>query len=243
MSAEKCRTAGLRFTRKTVTEAFQMHGEKYSEQRDWNVDYHVELLTRAKKGWAQEQCNDDFRHVYLELRNHWQVFRPMKHPPSAERVWGLLGHINRECQAIKLSSMKEVPSHEMQEALTTTGKLKATAEGPSLMAASKFLHFWNPRLFVIVDRKVMSEYVLQHAWIKNSITALCGRLFEPDFDHYVDFLRWCSAVIREFPFILEAYRAYIERNVRNRHSRAVAHECEAAAIEWFLLGAVELPPG
>ena len=74
MSAAGLRT-GLRFSKRTVIEAFRMHGEKYSEQRAWNVEYHAELLARAKKGWAQEQCNDDFRHVYFELRNHWQVFQ------------------------------------------------------------------------------------------------------------------------------------------------------------------------
>lgn len=242
MGAEKCRT-GLRFSRKIVTEAFRMHGEKYSEEREWKVDYHVELLARAKKGWAQEQGNDDFRHVYFELRNHWQVFRPMKRPPSPEKVWGLMSRLNAECQTISLSALKDAHGQVLEEVLSAGGRLKTTEYGPSLMATSKFLHFWNPRVFVIVDRKVMSEYVLQHAWIKNSITTFCGRSFEPDYDHYVDFLTWCSALLRESPLILNAFRAYLRRNVRDRHLYAATQDCEAVVIEWFLLGVVELPPG
>jgi hypothetical protein len=167
----------------------------------------------------------------------------MKRPPSAERVWELLSRINSKCQTLKLSELTHVHSRKVKSALAVGGKLKATAEGPSLMAASKFLHFWNPHLFVIVDREVMSDYVLQHSWIKNSIATLCGRSFEPDFDHYLDFLSWCAALTREFPFILDAFKTYLRRRARNRHHRAIAQDCEAAAIEWFLLGVVELPPG
>lgn len=37
------------------------------------------------------------------------------------------------------------------------------------MAATKLLHAWNPRLFVIVDDRVMENFVLRHSWIREEI--------------------------------------------------------------------------
>ncbi len=236
-------SAHLHFTDRTVTAAFRARHEKYGEERAWNVEDHLRMFNLAKKAWAQEDIGPEFRELYSTLKNSWQIFRPMKRPPSAAKVWRLLSQVQRGCQELTLSKLDDARRRDVERALAIAGKLKTTVDGPSLMAASKFLHFWNPRLFVIVDREVMSEYVLQHTWIMNGIGACSGRQFEPDFKHYVDLLMWCGALLRESPFVLDAFRKYVGEHVADPSLRAVAADCEAAAAEWFLLGVVELPPG
>jgi hypothetical protein len=233
----------LRFSHRTVTAAFRARHEKYGGERAWDVEGHLRLFDLAKKAWAREDVGPEFRELYSTLKNSWQIFRPMKRPPSTAKVWRLLNQVQRGGQELSLSKLEDSNRPEVERAVAIAGRLKRTANGRSLMAASKFLHFWNPRLFIIVDREVMSKYVLQHTWIKNAIGACCGRPFEPDFEHYLDLLMWGAAVLRESPFVLDAFRRYVAEHVSDPSLRAVAADCEAAAVEWFLLGVVELPPG
>jgi hypothetical protein len=37
------------------------------------------------------------------------------------------------------------------------------------MAISKFLHFWNPRLFIIVDGAEMEQFVFGHRWLRDEL--------------------------------------------------------------------------
>ncbi|MGI5837319.1 MAG: hypothetical protein ACOX87_12650 [Chloroflexota bacterium] len=56
--------------------------------------------------------------------------------------------------------MQDVPL--LRQALGVAGNIKRHNDGrPSMVAVSKFLHFWNPRLFVIVDNAEMAQKVIK----------------------------------------------------------------------------------
>jgi hypothetical protein len=118
---------------------------------------------------------------------------------------------------------------------------------------SKFLHFWNPRLFIIVDFGVIWGFVLRHSWLWNEVKTvrskvearLPGRRPDPsdkvcDALTYLSILLWAAELVGDNPQITSNFADYVGRHAAG-HGLPLA-EYEGAAVEWFLLGLVELPP-
>lgn len=198
----------------------------------------------------------DFKELYEDLRKYWQVFRSSKSytPPGSRKVFNLLDKLNARFLTMKLSGLKESDMESLWEVLAKACEIKRNTYCPSMMAVSKFLHFWNPRLFVIVDRARMWEYAFKHQWIWEDIEGTYNELEKAlpdkvlqaqefngcDFRYYPAILLWCSRIIRDNPNICSIFYKYLCDKYHNP-PKYLKHY-EAAAVEWLLCGLVELPP-
>jgi len=86
--------------------------------------------------------------------------------------FGLLAEVSSrfpDLRQLRLSELSKAHLPQVIQVLTEVSKVKQNKSGPSVVAVTKFLHFWNPRLFVIVDSSIVAQYVLRHRWIEKEI--------------------------------------------------------------------------
>jgi hypothetical protein len=123
----------------------------------------------------------------------------------------------------------------------------------SLLAATKALHFWNPRLFVIVDSMVMESYVLAHTWIRDEMLPFEEKVRNlqtpapknlPREARYLALLLWAGETIRSNPGLMQEFERQICKRAHSEHVELPDGYAayEAAAFEWLLEGLVELRP-
>ena len=88
-----------------------------------------------------------FEWLYDQLRSRWQVFRSRNwDAPSAAGVKKVLDAVPSALRGRRLTELVEDDPNflvQVWNALTTAASLKTNSDGPSLVAVSKFLHFWN----------------------------------------------------------------------------------------------------
>ena len=205
-----------------------------------------EMYVAAEQSFAQGQGVDRFREVYDALKS-WKIGRRgvVKDP---RWVWNRLAGINPELSRRRLSRVRRSDWGLIIDAVDSMKDVK-TGQKPSLMAISKFLHFFNPRLFVICDREVVDEFVFGHQWLRRLRDAVGSRTFEesgidvPEWmKDYLSLLALASETLRENPGIMRAFADWVKDIPGTEtHPRDVT-SFEATAIERFLIGLAELPP-
>jgi len=156
----------MRLTETSIREAFEQHAERYgSGRRAWDIGYHVDCWETAAEAFGGNSL-PAFERLYRELKGRWQAFRGGEQRAwSASRTWAELRDLPQRLNDMLLSQLRLADGAECWEVLQRISEIKRNRDGPSVVAMSKFLHFWNPRLFVIVDRGVMWKYVLAHRWV------------------------------------------------------------------------------
>ena len=99
----------------------------------------------------------------------------------------------------------------------------------------------------------MWESVLDRWWLWNSCEPCItmGQKLAPaatkassrgcDLVDYPGVLLWCRNILRRNPSIVSIYRTHLVETLKNTSNFAL--EYDALAVEWFLLGLVEIPPG
>lgn len=237
--------------------AFERHAKHYGAERLWMIPYHVECWTKARE--AFDNGNEDaFDWLYSELKNKWQVFRSRNfNAPPSERIRQILDSIPADLRHRCLRDHAEPTPNLLNElwyALETAGEIKRNIDGPSLVAVTKFLHFWNPRLFVIADREVVWEWVFGHRWLWEQVEEVRDELesiispemkehqfFKTDLMDYVAVLVWGGRVLRDNPRVCRDFSNYVTLYTKGPVDLNL-QEYEGAALEWLLLGLVEMPP-
>ena len=239
-----------------VDAAFERHHDRYaSGKRAWGIPYHIRCWRTARQAFA-ELSLDEFKSLYEELRRRWQVFRGKgaSHWSAAES-FAALRTADETFRARRLSELTDDHALGLASTLDRLSGLKKTKSGASVVALSKFLHFMNPRLFVIVDRGVMWNWVLTHSWLSQQVGAvreracriISGGAGRPSGGgcsprDYVAVLLWAGELVRRNPAIVAAFARYVRRYAAGEQLPTDLDEYEAAAVEWFLEGLVELPP-
>jgi hypothetical protein len=227
-----------KFTESVIEESFKARDKAYS---GWDPDMYVSVWKMAFS--AFDEANPDrnaFNALYDTLKGHWQVFRNLRDGKAldADAVYELLSRLPHRARRLRLSEITADHDGLLREVTDKAKSIKTGKNGASLVAMSKFLHFWNPRLFLIVDRWAMADGVLRRLWIRRSLPGD----FDADASHYFDLLRWASGILRDNPAILMGFHRHIERVLDVKALPPDWDTYEATAIEWFLEGVVELPP-
>jgi len=242
----------------TIEAAFDRHFQVYASEKDWIIPYHVQQWQLAERAFTK-RSSKDFHRLYEELRRRWQVFRggASRHW-SPQRIFRTLMRIDARVKAARLSALdpNDVETITLLwRTMSAVASIKRTANGGSLVAASKFLHFMNPRLFVIVDREMMWNWVFNHRWLWDPVDRLRKQLSRSapppvkkaldtnsDYWSYLPILLWTSQLMKKNPAITTAFVKYVSRHASSAHHLPDLQQYDAAAVEWFLLGLVELPP-
>lgn len=246
----------MRLSEATIRAAFERHATRYGSERRWSTSYHVECWARAHRAFVGGSVSD-FEWLYSELRSKWQVFRSRNwNPPSSARVLTVMKALPLNLQRCRLTDIADPSPSDFAEiwsAVLRAANLKTNQDGPSLVALSKFLHFWNPCLFVIADREVIRNWVFGHDWLRTqvkSVKAEFGTMKQPwalgmaaneGISDYVALLVWAGRVLRSNPTVVQRFAEYVGCHCDVPEQVPVV-KYEAAAIEWLLLGLVELPP-
>lgn len=240
----------------TIDAAFDSFVEHYAKRKEraWEIASHLKMYRLREKAFSGAGDFGSFRDIYEELRRYWQALRPCPTGTwSAEKTFDVLRSLGQECRSKALSTLtaEDWPAvwrciHEMRD-------LKPCKSGPSVVAISKFLHFWNPRLFMIVDVAMVEDRVLGHRWLRDQLPEMplgqCEALF-PGADqernaslvHYLRVLMWAGNLVKTNPHIREGFASTVKKLIGGDESLEDIEKLEAPAVEWFLLGLVELPP-
>jgi hypothetical protein len=244
----------MRIAERTIDLAFEAHERVHFK---WPISEIIRYWGYGQDAFAQPPDPAAFRKLYEGLKG-WQVFRPLKAPPTSAEVYSILANAVSRFPGVKQLKLSELTPGNLGQVgivLDAVRYLKVNDDGPSLMAVSKFLHFLNPRLFVIVDRQFVGGFALQHEWVCHEVEAAeartlahglpldCpGSCLVSDELRYLDILLWAGGVMRDNPYITEAFADYANRRAPTELAPPDVRQYEAAAFEWLILGLVHLPP-
>ena len=233
----------------TIMAAFNQHNQRYAsaEGSAWGIKDHVKCWQVAHQAFDRD-LPAKFKELYNHLRGEWQVFRGAKTHWSAQETFDGLKALPRAWRGKRLSALTHADAKRCQELLEGVADIKRLKDGVSVVAISKFLHFWNPRLFVIVDRGVMWHWVFRQNWLWQQVVASAPSWLKPkrgdncDLPCYLAILLWSAEVLRDNPAIIKHFAKYVRRESKGLACDLPLETYEAAAMEWLLLGLTELPP-
>jgi len=244
----------MQLSEQAIAAAYEAHGRVYNAQRGWEIKHHVDCWRRAQAAFEQGSI-PDFEWLYLQLRNYWQVFRP--HPArcwSAAETFGELRKLDEQSRRQSLRALTIDDLSTCRSVIDWMSGIKPLKAGPSIVAISKFLHFWNPRLFIIVDDAVMWRWVFAHRWISREMLTVREVLSEEyeithpigescDVLSYLAVLKWAGDLLDDNPTVPRHFAVHVRKHCNEVGADLPVESYEAAAVEWLLLGLVELPPG
>lgn len=230
----------IKITEETIDSAFNCHAERY---QSWLADPPalLALYKAADRAFLEQGSLGDFEIVYEELRGKWQVFRRGQGHWSSEQTYNVLKDLPEDLKNCCLSELDKCKWRDIWNAIESLKDIKKLKKGPSLVAISKFLHFWNPRLFVIFDREVVENWVFGHKLLSDQLhSEMVDRVLEQlqvtddgRLTKYLRVLVFASNLVKENQHILLAFATRVHKDIRTY---------EAMAAERFLMGLVELPP-
>jgi hypothetical protein len=142
----------------------------------WSARHKLDLYRHAKIAFESDEPaparQAAFNQIYANLDSYWQVFRNASGPcwgPS--ETFAVLttkcGACSRQSSLTTANLIASDSNYKVQACLGALGRIKATAQYPAVypwMAVSKFLHFFNPRLFPIYDGAFMWAKVANGAF-------------------------------------------------------------------------------
>jgi hypothetical protein len=247
----------VRIADATVEAAFRRHRALYVEQLRWSVRGYAALWSLGAQAFAGNGDREAFENLYRAMIG-WLVFRGPAGPrmPAAE-VFEVLTEIGRRFPRLRKLSLAELATADapdLRQALVLAGAIKRNKSGPSLVAVSKFLHFWNPRLFMIVDDQEIGARVLGRRWLRPLVLAVQDGIesaygkFDPQNEpasyglSYASILLWASRLVQSNPGILSPLEGYVRQQAEGLALPGDYASFAGAAVEWFLLGLSELPP-
>ena len=201
----------------------------------------------ARKAFGQSSFAD-FQKLYQSLRSYWQVFRGSDSHWSDRQTFDVLAAFDSRLARSRLSCIDKHDLPAIWGIINSVQDIKVNKTGPSVVAASKFLHFWNPRLFVIVDDGIVWKWVFAHKWLREQVertrletdSLLLGAIQKHDdtacdLSTYIAVLTWASRLVQNNPSIVSEFDKYIRKRATVSVSDEVA-EYEAVAVEWFCSG-------
>lgn len=228
----------------------------HTEYPDWKVAERFHMWDWGQLAFAQDDGFAHFKPLYDRLRGPWHAFRSSKPGPrlSCDETFELLKVMSQTHPRLHTLGLTDLSSEDVPELRALwqqTGRIKTNQNGPSLVAMTKFLHFWNPRLFVIVDVQEMQRKGLNPQQVRLPLRRLkaeietrygrASRASDPTTESdqsYSAILLWSSQLVRDNPSILTHFANYIgmHSNGRRLPDEGRYEDCAGAAAEMFLLG-------
>lgn len=225
----------IKISEATINSAFDKATELYP---DWFDDKHriYNIYTTSERAFSKDGKEEYFEPVYDELRKYWQVFRRGNTHWDSSQIYTALSDLPQSMRTSSLSELNNDQWLNVYNVINNVKDIKRNKSGYSVVAISKFLHFWNPRLFVIFDGKFMENYVFGHKYLSDELSSQQFNIakHDPQLLKYLKVLKFAQALLVNNPEIMQSFRV--------KYQNTVIQDYEALAIEWLLLGLVDLPP-
>jgi hypothetical protein len=227
--------------------------------RGWWVSEKVRLYAAAAVAFDHGHPDEErFRDIYDTLRAYWQLFRNGK-GWSAGRTFAILN--SAPCRACGMDRL-DLPALTTGEALRSVWDCLAVMSGVkalprgnvSAMAVSKFLHFFNPRLFPIYDRAVVMNQAFprfrasinasRDRWRAHLAPYESDRLYKRGLGTYLHYLLWAAdcvqaantdATMRVFA---RRFRQMAHAETQEVHCPADIDTYYATAFEFAMVGEI-----
>lgn len=244
------------FTPAGQQRALEAYG-RFATGTAWSVPMKMELYAESRKafgggGAPEGDALAAFTKIYQNLKSYWQVFRSSKRitPWTAERTFD---EFRTRLDAFSQSSGVTLRSfsdsglqQELIKALKPLKPLKPTTDYPT-MAVSKFLHFFNPKLFPIYDTAVIDNSVFKR--FRRDYRACCA---SADLDPAANgpkflgnYVMWGSKLLQDAgPAFMDGFigwlRDELPPQVFRNTGEADLRQLEATAFEFTIIGAAEV---
>lgn len=225
------------------------HGRFVAAKPEWRYRNRLALYLLADRAFsprASKTAAAAFLKLFTHLKSHWQLVRPAKRVLPAEKIHKLLMQKCRTCagaQPITLANLHKNPGAHLKllASLVALKKVKQLPSGqPSIMAISKLLHFYNPKLFLIYD----SEFI-EHGLLKTFASEWRAfenypQVKESTFQKYLKYLFFANSLLYKHEASLKhAVKAHLKQKGVPANLAKFAVQ-PAVLFEFLALGARHL---
>ena len=226
----------------------------FARETDWRMSYRAELYAYAQDAFdprlPAEQRRISFSQLYNDLARNFGVFRNSTGGHwDADQIFSALteackpvGRHNGRTLAGLGSSAADLCA--LDDAIDDLAGIKKIGEYPH-MPASKFLHFYNPKLFPIYDKQVIWEQVLcgpfKSEW--QSVCRRMGIVFRETSGRFnISYTRWAAEAIQNAAPGLMPYFADWFREEAGNEAETLSdlESYYATAFEFVAIGAMKM---
>ena len=223
---------------------------------DWPITGKLDLYNAGKLAFASDADETEkrasFDQIYDELKRRGVFNGPSGPCWDAETVYSTLVQRCGDCSVSSGLTLHSLGSDaragvKIRATLDSMTDLKPMGEYPH-MAVSKFLHFFNPRLFPIYDRDFIWKKVCVRAF-GEEYREMCSRLgmiaYETTAAFNLNYTKWAGeCVAQASPGFMGCFGDWFRREVGNHPDpQDVLGEIEhyhATAFEFVAIGAASL---
>ena len=236
--------------------------DKYSQfvkKYNWTNEEKVRLYRLCGEAFSPNLIaahqNLQFEEIYNVLHKRWQIFRPLKIDKcwkSAE-IHEVLSKLPIECARGGTLTLPALNPDDAVILIQCIESMKGVKHLPSgttpIMAVSKFLHIYNPRLFPIFDWAVIRNQVLP-AFNDEWQNFPCPEFNQADrrdkeLMDYLKYMFWAAYLMRgKEEALADYFSLWLAEQLKNEGEHEVppsaCREWYATAFECVAIGAMEL---
>ena len=199
-----------------------------------------------------EGRSSSFADVYGELRGrNWQVFRGGVKNWTVDETFTALLVCESDCGRGKRLVLADLGDGDLPDCLMRClDRMRGVKTNPNrntpIMAMSKFLHFFNPRLFPIYDNAVIEGLVLRTFRSDLLIPELAEKWqADQEMRRYCGYLMLAGRVMGQDPdAVMEEFAQWFERRIQIENTSYPdyldVNTYHAAAFEYIAIGAYEM---
>ncbi len=227
--------------------------KNFTQKMGWSIDHKIDLYLAGDVAFNPVEDMgkrfNSFNEIYTSLRRYWQVFRNASSYWESQKVFDVLTEDCCVCSRnsnLSLINLDEEKNQMIAECLMKIKDIKTLSSGEtSSMAISKFLHFFNPKLFPIYDNQIIKKEVLKtfsDDWssFKDDI---CTKNIDKGIETYFCYVLWASNIFKQsqngvMNKFIKIFAKRIEGNPLELPRDLT--EYYATAFEFISIGASEL---
>lgn len=213
-------------------------GIDFAESRGWLLSDRASLYKIATHAFAQPPSLSSFEELFNGLKR-WQIARGGG-LATPDQIYELLVNGCSGCSRHLCNSPENMTLNLVQSPIAVMASIKSNREYPH-MAASKFLHFYNPHTFPIYDDAVIWKDVLRGSF-RSEWAEICRAFGIKTFESSQMFLITYTLLAYEcINFIgRDTMSSFNDRFNRGTASPIDVQAYYASAFEYILIGAAKI---
>ncbi len=219
---------------------------KDTKTKKWLVSHKLDLYQAGNIAFDSSYSEDERKEKFEEIYNDkgWGVFRKGERSTSGE----IFDSLTKECSecsrkaGLTLANLKDGQDCDaLIKCLNKIKDIKTLKSGRvSTTAISKFLHFFNPKLFPLYNEKDIEKGVLKifgKEWkdftpAVHSESPYCG------IRTYFRYILWANQIIRQnHKKIMGVFMEWVEEQVGPKNDLDFLKDYYATAFEFIAIGA------
>jgi hypothetical protein len=244
-----------------LTEYFAPQGQRlaleeygrFARAKDWTIGEKMEMYKASRKafdpGVPYEDAFNIFRDEIYEKLSKWQWYRPV----SLGACWTpqqIFQTIRREFAEFEWGGPVFLPnlmgSGKLEALLSSFLKMreiKPNADFPT-MAVSKFLHPYNPALFLIYDTEVIWKKVLGKCFREEfnqfcSMSNLPYSATKDSAELLRSYMAWAGSLVASAPNFMDVFVDWLGKQPGSEGAKT-SSSLYSTAFEFTIIGAAKL---